>query len=75
MGKIPQVNGKINRGNRKRAGKCRPASETVTADRSDQLADQNVVTDVRGDVFRIGFALYHDRDDVARLRKIIEQLT
>ena len=41
----------------------------------DQLADQNVVTDVRGDVLRIGFALYHDRDDVARLRKIIEQLT
>ena len=38
MGKIPQVNGKINRENRKRAGKCRPASETVTADRSEQLA-------------------------------------
>ena len=41
----------------------------------DQLADQNVVTDVRGDVLRIGFALYHDQEDVARLGKIIDQLT
>ncbi len=41
----------------------------------DRLADQNVVTDVRGDVLRIGFALYHDREDVARLTKIIDQLT
>lgn len=37
----------------------------------DRLADQNVVTDVRGDVLRIGFALYHDREDVERLAKII----
>jgi len=39
-----------------------------------QLAAHNVVTDVRGDVLRIGFGLYQDRDDVARLLKIIEQL-
>ncbi|WP_417623036.1 class V aminotransferase [Parasphingorhabdus sp.] len=38
------------------------------------LADRNVVTDVRGDVLRIGFALYHDRQDVARLAKIIGQI-
>jgi kynureninase len=38
------------------------------------LEDQNVMTDVRGDVLRIGFALYQDREDVARLAKIIGQL-
>ena len=38
------------------------------------LDEQNVVTDVRGDVLRIGFALYHDAEDVARLTKIIGQL-
>lgn len=31
------------------------------------LADRNIVTDVRGDVLRIGFAAYHDRSDVDRL--------
>lgn len=41
----------------------------------DKLADQNIVTDVRANVLRIGFALYHDRDDVARLVKILGQLT
>lgn len=40
----------------------------------DMLVDQNVVTDVRGDVLRIGFALYHDREDVARLAKMLGQL-
>ena len=40
----------------------------------DRLAEQNVVTDVRGDVLRIGFALYHDREDVERLLKIIGKL-
>ncbi|MBQ0772221.1 MAG: class V aminotransferase [Sphingomonadales bacterium] len=38
------------------------------------LDEQNVVTDVRGDVLRIGFALYHDAEDVERLTKIIGQL-
>lgn len=28
------------------------------------LADRNIVTDVRGDVLRIGFAVYHDTSDV-----------
>ena len=28
------------------------------------LASANVITDVRGDVLRIGFGLYHDRADV-----------
>lgn len=41
----------------------------------DRLAAQNVVTDVRGDVLRIGFALYHDREDVGYLTKIIGQLS
>lgn len=38
-----------------------------------RLAEQNVVTDVRGDVLRIGFALYHDPEDVVRLTKILGQ--
>ena len=33
----------------------------------DALLARNVVTDVRGDVLRIGFALYHDPEDVDRL--------
>ena len=38
------------------------------------LAEENVVTDVRGDVLRIGFALYHDAGDVTRLSTILGQL-
>ena len=38
------------------------------------LAEENVVTDVRGDVLRIGFALYHDAEDVTRLSAILGQL-
>jgi selenocysteine lyase/cysteine desulfurase len=34
---------------------------------SRALADRHVVTDVRDDVLRIGFALYHDAADVERL--------
>ncbi len=34
------------------------------------LLDRNVVTDVRGDVLRIGFGLYNDAHDVARLTGI-----
>jgi len=34
---------------------------------SRALADRHVVTDVRDDVLRIGFAIYHDADDVERL--------
>lgn len=41
----------------------------------DRLAGKNVMTDVRGDVLRIGFALYHDREDVARLAKILGSMT
>lgn len=38
------------------------------------LESHAVVTDVRGDVLRIGFAIYHDEDDVARLIKIIRDI-
>ncbi|PHR19817.1 MAG: class V aminotransferase [Sphingopyxis sp.] len=38
------------------------------------LAEQNVTTDVRGDVLRIGFALYHDPEDVTRLIRILAEL-
>lgn len=37
------------------------------------LAKRNVVTDVRGDVLRIGFALYHDSEDVACLLQLLGQ--
>ena len=36
------------------------------------LRDQDIVTDVRGDVIRIGFGLYHDAQDVDRLAASIE---
>lgn len=38
----------------------------------DALATQHIVTDVRGDVIRIGFGLYHDAADVDRLVSSIE---
>ena len=36
-----------------------------------QLATHNVITDVRGDVLRIGFGLYQDEEDVDRLVRIV----
>ncbi len=38
------------------------------------LAERNVVTDVRGDVLRIGFGLYHDADDVDHLLRFFAQI-
>lgn len=35
------------------------------------LNDRNVMTDVRGNVLRIGFAAYHDQADVDRLLEIV----
>jgi selenocysteine lyase/cysteine desulfurase len=32
-----------------------------------RLADRNIITDVRGDVLRVGFGLYHDEADIDRL--------
>lgn len=40
----------------------------------DTLAERNVVTDVRGDVLRIGFGIYQDDDDVDRLLEIIKTI-
>jgi selenocysteine lyase/cysteine desulfurase len=40
-----------------------------------ELKDQGCVTDVRGDVLRIGFGLYHDIDDVDRLIRLTRILT
>jgi selenocysteine lyase/cysteine desulfurase len=37
----------------------------------DRLAASGVVTDVRGDILRIGFGLYHDKSDVDRLADIV----
>jgi selenocysteine lyase/cysteine desulfurase len=35
------------------------------------LAAENCITDVRGDVLRIGFGLYHDESDVDRLLELL----
>ena len=37
----------------------------------DALNDRNVMTDVRGNVLRIGFAAYHDDTDIDRLLDIV----
>ena len=41
---------------------------------SEALLARDVMTDVRGDVLRIGFGLYHDEADVDRLCKELELL-
>jgi selenocysteine lyase/cysteine desulfurase len=40
----------------------------------DNLKASNCITDVRGDVLRIGFGLYHDEDDVGRLVELLGRL-
>ena len=40
----------------------------------DQLKARNIITDVRGDVLRIGFAIYQDDGDVDRLAQAIGEL-
>jgi selenocysteine lyase/cysteine desulfurase len=39
-----------------------------------QLKERNVITDVRGDVLRIGFGIYQDEDDVERLVAMLGEL-
>jgi selenocysteine lyase/cysteine desulfurase len=43
-------------------------------DWSASLKARNCVTDVRGDVLRIGLAIYHDEEDVAALAKLAKEL-
>jgi selenocysteine lyase/cysteine desulfurase len=45
-----------------------------TPDWHQQLMAKNCITDVRGDVLRIGFALYHDEADVDRLLSLLGDL-
>jgi selenocysteine lyase/cysteine desulfurase len=40
----------------------------------EELKAKNCITDVRGDVLRIGFAIYHDGEDVRRLVAYLEGL-
>jgi selenocysteine lyase/cysteine desulfurase len=40
----------------------------------EALRQANVITDVRGDVIRVGFALYQDEDDVERLLAALKGL-
>jgi selenocysteine lyase/cysteine desulfurase len=39
-----------------------------------ELKARNVITDVRGDVLRIGFGIYQDEDDVSRLVELLGEL-
>ncbi len=41
----------------------------------NELDAKNCITDVRGDVLRIGLGLYHDEDDIGRLAGLLETLT
>jgi selenocysteine lyase/cysteine desulfurase len=41
----------------------------------NELDAKNCITDVRGDVLRIGLGLYHDEDDIGRLADLLEALT
>ena len=44
-----------------------PAFRSPNAQRwCEQLAERNCITDVRGDVIRIGMGIYHDESDVDR---------
>jgi selenocysteine lyase/cysteine desulfurase len=40
----------------------------------EQLKAANCITDVRGDVLRIGFGIYQDSEDVAMLVRLLEKL-
>jgi selenocysteine lyase/cysteine desulfurase len=40
----------------------------------DQLIERNCITDVRGDVLRVGLGLYHDEEDVDALASLAGQL-
>ena len=40
-----------------------------------ELMGQDCITDVRGDVLRIGFAIYQDEDDVDRLAQLLRGLS
>jgi selenocysteine lyase/cysteine desulfurase len=37
----------------------------------EELKARNCITDVRGDVFRIGLGLYHDEDDIGRFAELL----
>ena len=41
----------------------------------EELKARNCITDVRGDVLRIGFAIYHEEMDVERLASLLEALS
>jgi selenocysteine lyase/cysteine desulfurase len=42
---------------------------------SDALRKRDCITDVRGDVLRIGFAIYHDDEDVQRLLEMLKGIS
>ena len=40
----------------------------------DQLVERQCITDVRGQVLRVGLGLYHDEEDVGRFARLAEEL-
>ena len=40
-----------------------------------ELKARNCITDVRGEVLRIGFGIYQDEEDVSRLVELLGELT
>ena len=59
---------------RSTAARTRASSPSAVRTRSagtTQLKAQNCITDVRGDVLRIGFGIYQDEDDVDRLVELL----
>jgi selenocysteine lyase/cysteine desulfurase len=41
---------------------------------SDELLARNCITDVRGDVLRVGLALYHDEEDIEAFAQMAGEL-
>ena len=41
---------------------------------SSELKERNCITDVRGDVLRIGLALYHDETDIEAFARLAADL-
>ena len=59
---------------RRRTPASSPSAVRTRSAGTQQLKAQNCITDVRGDVLRIGFGIYQDEDDVERLVELLRGL-
>ena len=60
---------------RKPSSQGHPRSESSQAEHwCGQLTALDCITDVRGDVLRIGFGLYHDEGDIAAFAALASRL-